>query len=78
MKRAAFTVAVNQRHDSVLFRFFLGIGTVLGLAADESFVDLDNVLCPPIGGGLFGVMLSRIRWQRNQALLYVIPSMRDS
>ena len=39
----AFTVAVNQRHDSVLFRFFLGIGTVLGLAADESFVDLDNV-----------------------------------
>src|ERR1700730_6002827 len=43
VKRTAFAVAFDKRHDGVLLRFLLRIGAVPSFAADESFVAFDNL-----------------------------------
>jgi hypothetical protein len=43
VKRTAFAVTFDQRHDSMLLCLFLSIGAVLGFAADLCFVALDNL-----------------------------------
>ena len=35
MKRTAFAIALDQRHNGVFFRLFLRMGAVLGFAAEH-------------------------------------------
>src|ERR1700730_1562353 len=43
MKRAAFAIALDQRHNSMLFRLFLRMGAVLSFAAEHRFIAFDNL-----------------------------------
>jgi hypothetical protein len=44
VERTAIAIAIDKRHHDLLFRFLLGEGAVLFLAANESFVGLDNLV----------------------------------
>jgi hypothetical protein len=77
MKRAAFAIALDERHNGLLFRLFLRMGAVLGFAAKYRFVALDNLVFAPDRAWLF--IASRIRIAMNHAVRYdPKPSIRQS